>query len=376
MIIEGIKWARVAKILGVAAGALAVVGANFIWSGVYNVAASTDHLSVTTWLLERVREQSIATQSLGIDAPALDDDGMIRLGASHYEGGCAPCHNRPGSEINPIVSGMLPSPPDLEEALEERRPESVYWIVQHGLKYTGMPAWPSQVRGDEVWAVTAFLDTLGDLPAGAYPDLAGLRRVQAIETDAGLGNSSAFQECARCHENADLSTNGDRIPRLSGQPIEYLTRSLREYAQRRRPSGVMQPIAALLDEEEVRNFATYYSKLSVEPQQLDKEDEARFERGRLIAEQGVPEDDIPACNSCHSATSSRNFPRLAGQHAEYISVQLHLWQRGGRTGTTFGRIMAPIAQRLSSDQIADVAHYYQAISPETPATASSTEAVR
>ncbi|PLU74439.1 cytochrome C, partial [Sinorhizobium medicae] len=175
MDLRNLHWTTIAKVAGLGTGLLIVVGAVFVLSGVYNVAASKDHLRITTWILTLIRERSIATRSFKIEVPALDDESKIRLGASHYEGGCVPCHNRPGEEINPIVSGMLPPPPNLLEIGKHRPPEKIFWIVKHGLKYTGMPAWTNVLRDDEVWALTAFLASL-PATAGNYGELAGLSR--------------------------------------------------------------------------------------------------------------------------------------------------------------------------------------------------------
>ena len=363
MDLKKIEWETAVTVVGAAAGMLTVVGGIFVWSGVYNIAASTDHLSVTTWLLQKLREQSIATQSSGIKAPRLDDDGMIRLGASHYEAGCVPCHNRPGQEINPIVSGMLPSPPGLVDAVERRKPEAVFWIVKHGLKYTGMPAWPSAVRDDEVWALTAFLSQLPEQHE-KYLDLAGIDRLPAPVDSRGLASLGAFTQCARCHESEGVGTNGDRVPRLAGLPFVYLLRSLGEYRERIRTSGVMEPVADLLSDDEMQELAAYYSRLAPA---ADKARHApgrrQIERGRAIAVRGDAENDIPACLTCHSGAQSPQFAPLPGQHADYIAEQLRVWQRGGRARTPYGRIMAPIAQRLSEQQITDVSAYLASLPP-------------
>ncbi|TFZ33902.1 cytochrome C, partial [Pseudomonas syringae] len=100
MALRNLHGTTIAKGAGLGTGLLIVLGAVFVWSGIYNVAASKDHLRITTWILTLIRERSIATHSFKIEVPALDDESKIRLGASHYEGGCVPCHNRPGEEIN------------------------------------------------------------------------------------------------------------------------------------------------------------------------------------------------------------------------------------------------------------------------------------
>lgn len=350
-------WTTVAMICGLAAGLLTIAGAVFVASGIYNVAASRGHLQITTWLLEVLRERSIAVRSYIVQVPVLDDEGMVRLGAGHFEGGCAPCHSRPGEEINPIVSGMLPPPPDLRAVAKHRPPEEIFWIIKHGVKYTGMPAWPSLRRDDEVWAMTAFLSSLPDA-TDDYANLSGISRSIVGDTPGRLAGDRPLTQCGRCHENELDGTNGDHIPRLAGQNEDYLLRSLGEYAEQIRPSGIMESVSDLLDEDERRRLASYYSALPTaakgKPTAPDPE---QLQRGQSIALRGIPQQQVPACMSCHGGGQSPQFPLIAGQHADYVKTQLRLWQQGGRRGSAYGRIMAAVAEALDPAQIEDVAAY-------------------
>ncbi|MDX0407472.1 c-type cytochrome [Sinorhizobium medicae] len=373
MDLRNLHWTTIAKVAGLGTGLLIVLGAVFVWSGIYNVAASKDHLRITTWILTLIRERSIATHSFKIEVPALDDESKIRLGASHYEGGCVPCHNRPGEEINSIVKGMLPPPPNLLEIGKHRPPEEIFWIVKHGLKYTGMPAWTNVLRDDEVWALTAFLASL-PATAGDYGELAGLSRGQGNAREEPA-NGRALNVCVRCHERDGMSTNGNRVPRLAGMPEAYLLRSLQEYAQGTRASGVMEPVADLLSEEAMRELAAHYQALppvagTAEP------DPEQLRRGEAIARRGIVGQGVPACLSCHSGRQSQQFPVLAGQNAAYIEEQIRLWRRGGRIGTPYGRIMAAVAGALDEGQIEDVAAYLASLPPGRAPDAPLAEAGR
>jgi mono/diheme cytochrome c family protein len=55
---------------------------------------------------------------------------------------------------------MLPQPPDLADVVGEWNNAQLFRIVKHGVRFTGMPAWPMQDRDDEVWAMVAFLREL------------------------------------------------------------------------------------------------------------------------------------------------------------------------------------------------------------------------
>lgn len=346
-----------AAILVVVSGAFVVA-----WSGLYNVAASEGHWAVTRAFLEFALRSSVRTHSLGITPPPLDDTDLVRLGAGHFDSGCTPCHGAPGAPRSPIVRQMLPAPPMLSEAVQHWRDRELFWIVQNGLKYTGMPAWVAPQRGDEIWAMVAFLRRLPELDAAAYRELAGGDRPQRPGSLAGLTDSraqdAAVASCARCHGDADSAPASAYVPRLAGQSVGYLRMALRQYAEGARRSGIMQPIAARLGRDEIRRLAEHYSTsppagMDVPPMPPD-----RIERGRSIATGGVPAEGIPPCLACHGGSAREIFPRLAGQHAPYMVNQLKLWQRGLRDDSVTGAIMAVIARRLSLQQIEDVAAYF------------------
>src|SRR5690606_28039167 len=118
------------------------------------------------------RVHSVDTWSSFVPAPpSLDGADLLALGAAHFEGGCTPCHSRPGDPANAIAAAMLPPPPPLGTVVGSMDAKALFWIVKRGLKYTAMPAWPAQKRDDEVWAVTAFLVRLPELSPRAYREL-------------------------------------------------------------------------------------------------------------------------------------------------------------------------------------------------------------
>ena len=331
--------------------AIPITGLVIAWLGIYNVAASRGHWPITEWFLEFVMRRSVNTHSLPIDPPPLDEDNMIRLGGAHFHGGCAHCHGAPGYPRGAIVEGMLPVPPDLSRLSGQWRERELFWIVKHGIKYTGMPAWPSLQRDDEVWAVVAFLRKLPALDAVGYRDLAMGYAGAAPESgqDIALGRISehAVSACARCHGAEGHGPPSNLVPILHGQPSEFLIAALQAYAQAKRASGFMQVIAADLTPAAMRLVASYYStlKLPVRPPAPG------VENGRIIATQGVPEAGIPPCLACHGPQALRTYPRLGGQHAAYIKGQLRLWRNGVMVGSETAAIMR--TDRSSTERHAD-----------------------
>lgn len=348
-----------------------IVGAAvFIVSGVYNVAASRDHLSITNWILTVVRDRSIANAASGISVPDLMDEGLANLGAEHYRGACATCHGVPGQAANPVYQSMLPAPPDLIFAYEDYNSRELFWIIYNGLKFTGMPAWAGEGRSDEVWSLVAFLDRLRREGADSYTD-SERPRVLPLELEAAGVSIQPLESCVRCHGDARSLPVSDRVPRLHGQSEPYLIRAIENYWDGTRQSGIMEPIAHRMSIEENSALARYYAKLSPTRAGWSEDPEAVL-RGQRLARDGFAEGGIPPCSSCHEGDNPQ-FPRLAGQSAAYLRGQLEVWRKGLRDRSGYGAIMSVVAKRLNDAQVHDVSAFYASqppglrLKPEAPA---------
>jgi cytochrome c553 len=352
---------------------LAAGGGLILVSGVVPIEASSGHWRITDWLLHFAMRRSVATHSLGIDAPALDDPALVLVGATHYEMACSPCHGRPGLEHPRVARGMTPAPPYLGPRIADWTPEQLFYVVKHGVKFTGMPAWPALHRDDEVWAVVAFLLQLPRLDADAYRDVALGHETErsAAATASSMSEaarSTLLDSCFRCH-GADGLGRGAAFPKLAGQRASYLQNSLEAYARGARHSGIMEPIAIGLDPEVMRELSEHYGSLPRAPSVARSTDDAAIARGEEIARRGIRAQRVPACVHCHGPNPRRMnpaYPLHAGQHAGYLARQLELFKRGQRGGSPYARVMQPIAGRLRSEQIRDVALYYESLGPRKP----------
>ena len=335
------------------ATAIALGAAVFVISGIVPIKASSRHWPITTLLLDFAKVRSVATHSIGIKTPSLDDASMVLRGAGHYETACAPCHGKPGSPVPPVMKAMTPPPPDLQEHVGRWKPEELFYIVKHGIKFTGMPAWPIMERDDEVWAMVAFLRRLPGMDEAAY----------RVLVDAGGEGDSATKVltlCSRCHGRDGLGRGNGAFPSLAGQQPEYLHRSLKAFADRRRMSGIMGAVAATLDDEAMRDVTTYYAGLPPRPSGAST-DRALAQRGESIATSGIPNRDIPACRQCHGpADEPRNaaYPNLAGQYPEFLKNQLHLLQQRKRGGAGNENLMHAFVGQLKAEDIEAVTAFY------------------
>jgi mono/diheme cytochrome c family protein len=150
---------------------VAVGGLGLLLSGRYDVAADRPHLALTLRLIEVGLRQSVRAHAHTVPVPPPPDPSMVEAGARRFHQNCEGCHGAPGVEPMALAKGLYPRPPGLAKVVPEWSAQEQYWIIWHGLKFTGMPAWGEAMVEGEVWEVVSFLDKLPTLPAQRYRDM-------------------------------------------------------------------------------------------------------------------------------------------------------------------------------------------------------------
>lgn len=179
--------------------------------------------------------------------------------------------------------------------------------------------------------------------------------------DPAKAQQTATQVCAACHGPSGTSAIPAN-PHLAGQIPEYVVKQLMNFKavdgkQAQRVNPVMAGMVANLTPDDMRDLAAYYA--SQKPSEGFARDTATVELGQQIYRGGIASQGIPACSGCHGATGAgmpAQFPRLAGQHAEYIEAQMKAWRSGARANDP-NRMMQSIAAKMSDAQIKAVADY-------------------
>lgn len=142
----------------------------FIATGAYDVAADEPHWKVTRSVMEKVRSASIERRSAHIEVPPLGDAALVTSGAGNYDVMCAGCHLKPGLEATEMSRGLYPVPPNLSaRPLED--PAAAFWVIKHGVKMSGMPAWGKSMQDEYVWGLVAFLQELPGMSPDRYHEL-------------------------------------------------------------------------------------------------------------------------------------------------------------------------------------------------------------
>ena len=200
-------------------------------------------------------------------------------------------------------------------------------------------------------AVASLPSLAADVPVehAAKPEAAKIAKPDLVK-----GEALFTAVCAACH-GADGNSGTPANPKLSQQHPEYLVKQLQEFKSGKRKNAIMAGFAGALSEEDMKNIAYWAgSKKSKPGFAKDKELVALGER---IYRGGVSDRQIPACAGCHSPTGAgipAQYPRLAGQHAEYIATQLTSFREGVRTNSTQ---MNQVAVKLNDREIRALADY-------------------
>ncbi|MCQ4294662.1 cytochrome c [Pseudomonas stutzeri] len=159
------------KTLALTSVGLAVIGAGVLYSGVISVAADEPHSRAVEALLAITRERSIAVRAREIEVPSLDDEALIRSGAGNYHAMCIGCHLAPEMPATELSESLYPAPPNLAKRGTGGDPGATFWVIKHGIKATGMPAWGKSMGDDYIWGMVAFIDRLPQLDAAQYQSL-------------------------------------------------------------------------------------------------------------------------------------------------------------------------------------------------------------
>ncbi len=162
--------------------------------------------------------------------------------------------------------------------------------------------------------------------------------------------------CVHCHGAAGAAQNS-RYAALAGQPAAYLEAQLQAFADGRRSSPQMGPLAASLTSAQIKELAAYYARQAPQPSEAVAQDAALQRRGEAVV-------TARGCAGCHGErlVGTPAAPRLAGQGEAYVADQLAAFQHGARKDPTGA--MNSLAGQLSAAEIQAAAHYVAGLSPQ------------
>lgn len=161
--------------------------------------------------------------------------------------------------------------------------------------------------------------------------------------------------CVACHTE-DGNSVVPMFPKIAGLQEAYIAKQLQDFMSGKRKSDIMGPIVAQLKPEDVQPLAAYFSKQKMKAGEPD--DKTLVGMGKVIFHDGNEETGLPACLGCHQPQGAGFgiYPRIGGQHIDYVKQQLKSFASGERANDT-NRFMRTTAKRLSEEEINAVAQY-------------------
>lgn len=188
---------------------------------------------------------------------------------------------------------------------------------------------------------------------------AAMTSAHAFDGDPAAGEAKSGT-CVACHQSDGNSVN-DEYPKIAGLGAGYIYKQLREFKSGEREDAVMLGMVSGLSEQDMRDLAAFYAEQTMSRGTANEDLVALGER---IYRAGNPATGVSACMGCHGPAGEgndpANFPRLAGQHAEYTEHELENFASGARTNDP-GRMMQNIAARMSAEEMEAVASYIEGL---------------
>jgi cytochrome c553 len=176
----------------------------------------------------------------------------------------------------------------------------------------------------------------------------------ATAPDPAKGAAISASVCAACHTN-DGSRGVAANPIIQGQHPDYLVKQLAEFKAGKRDNPIMKAMAAPLSEADMKNVAAFYASKQPKPGFAKNKD--LVAQGEKIYRGGSAERSIPACSGCHGPNGAgipAQYPRLSGQHADYVEAQLVAFRSGARHNNP---VMTAVAAKLNDRDIKALADY-------------------
>jgi cytochrome c553 len=216
--------------------------------------------------------------------------------------------------------------------------------------------------------------TVRPLPAESAAPVAAL----ADDKPATWGDAKAGQAkagtCAACH-GADGNSSDKQYPKLAGQHERVIWKQLKLFKSGERENPIMQPMAAALSEQDMRDLGAYFATQKPTSGVADEAPIAAgvhagkkyWEVGERLWRAGNAKAGIPACMACHGPVGRGNpgpaYPSLVGQHAGYTAARLNYFRAGSDKAKASSSIMVDISKELSDEEIQALATYAEGLHP-------------
>ncbi len=312
-------------------------------------------LAVTDWFLHWVMRNSVSSRAFtNRDVPPLNDPGLVPGAAGHYEtavpfvtvrrlnrGRFSARYVAPTADLTAVVPGWT----DAE----------LFEIVKHGVRFTGMPAWPIPVARRRGLVDCGVASQTAGYGRGGLSPASGLH---------GLGHAGEVSPlpitCESCHAESKLN-DGSLVPRLAGQSEAYLLNALKLMPERRAQVALCRWRSVHCPLRACQNWLPTMQGGSSGSCRLLFMIPFWSRRVGYSRSRGRYADTIPACLSCHDkADANPAYPKLSVKTQPICKFSWPYFDPVGACGSQYHHLMTGFAKELTADDISAVASYFSA----------------
>jgi len=134
------------------------------WLGLMPVSADGTHSRLEARVMPVVLHASIVRHASGETNPVVLNEDNLKAGVDTYRAMCARCHSTPEGNASVYGQSFYPPAPQLPKGMANYTDSQLFWLIKHGIRNTGMPAWAGMLSDDEIWQIVSLLKNSQDLP--------------------------------------------------------------------------------------------------------------------------------------------------------------------------------------------------------------------
>jgi mono/diheme cytochrome c family protein len=146
---------------------IAALGLGSVWMGFVNMRADAPPSKLESTFIGHAMDASVARSAPDVTNPITLTEPNLTAGARVYRDNCASCHGDPSRPRSPFGAAFNPPAPQFMFDTPDMPQNQNFYILQHGIRWTAMPAWKNLLTDQQMWQTVTFLSHIHELPSAA-----------------------------------------------------------------------------------------------------------------------------------------------------------------------------------------------------------------
>ncbi len=150
--------------IGVTLAAMALGGGIVAFFGLMDTSAELKPGKLETYVASEALDAAVKKRAGNLANPVPATDANVLEGMTLYSMNCASCHGTLDKSPSLLAEDFYPPVPQIIIDPMDDPEWFIYYVVKHGIRWTGMPAWSKHLKDEEIWKVALFLSRINSLP--------------------------------------------------------------------------------------------------------------------------------------------------------------------------------------------------------------------